>query len=62
MWGEVQFKVAPDGTTGIHLMLDGQEYTTECVLNPLTAFSLGQALVRVARMAGLPPDIDDAAV
>jgi len=58
-WGEVSFKVQPDDNGSIHLMLDGQEYTFECRVLPITALRLGQALVQMARIAGLPPDTVD---
>lgn len=58
-WGEVSLKVAPDDDGSVVLMLDGREYTFETSLDPLLAFRLGQALVRVARQIGLPIDLTD---
>jgi hypothetical protein len=53
-WGEVSFKVQPDDDGSIHLMLDGSEYTFECELEALVALRLGQALMKLARIQGLP--------
>jgi hypothetical protein len=58
-WGEVQFKLAPDGTERIALVLDGHEYTTDVVLNQVTAYRLGVALVRLVRQMGLPDAVVD---
>jgi hypothetical protein len=58
-WFEVEFKIAPDDYGQISLMLDGHEYTFNAALEAVTAFRLGQALVRMARMVGLPNDLVD---
>ena len=61
-WFEVQFKVAPDDNGRIALMLDGQEYTMDVALDIITAFRLGQALVRLVRQIGMPAGMHDTEV
>ena len=58
-WGEVSFTVHLDDDGAIELVLDGREYTFNCALSPLSAFRLGQALVRQARQHGLPEGLVD---
>ena len=54
-WGEeVSFKVQPDGTREVQLMLDGREFTSEVVLNQGVAYRLGRALLECAEACGLP--------
>lgn len=57
--GEVSLVIAPDDDGEIKVMLVGCEYTFESRLNALTAFRLGQALVRLSRKLGLPDGLDD---
>jgi len=59
-WGDVSFKIEPDDEGRIVLVLDGSEYTMECVLEPIVALRLGQALTKCARVAGLPAGTVDA--
>lgn len=52
-WGDVSFKVQPDGARRVHLLLDGVEYTMEVSLDAAVAYRLGRGLIECAEDAGL---------
>lgn len=58
MEGIVYFKVGvmrtPEGDAHIACLLDGHDWTLDTRINVITAFRLGQELIRAAKTIGLP--------